>query len=107
MSRHIRVRMGLALGLFLGFGVLGVSAQTPEDVPARPTDADTENVDPLLPQVFPGATRFDPKAGTPPVWRAYKTDPATGQEALAGFVFLTSDIPPEEKGYSAPIRVLV
>jgi NAD-dependent dihydropyrimidine dehydrogenase PreA subunit len=61
----------------------------------------------LLRQVFPGATRFSEKAGAPPVWRAFTTDPATGAEVHAGFVFLTSDVPPETVGYAAPIEVLV
>jgi Na+-translocating ferredoxin:NAD+ oxidoreductase RnfG subunit len=103
LSRHISVRWVLALGLLLG---APLSAQTPEDVPAKPTEADTEQYEPLLYDVFPMASRFDPRAGTPPVWRAYTVD-AAGNESLAGFVFVTSDVPPEEKGYSAPIRVLV
>jgi Na+-translocating ferredoxin:NAD+ oxidoreductase RnfG subunit len=107
MIRHIPVRWVLALGLSFGFAPFALSAQTnPEDIPAKPTEADTEVYDHLLQEVFPDATRFDPRSGTPPVWRAYTTN-STGQEVLAGFVFLTSDLPPEEKGYSAPIRVLV
>src|SRR5688572_22056675 len=107
MSRHLCQNLVLALGLLFGLIVCDVSAQVPgEDTPAKPTEADTENVEPLLYDVFPGASRFDPKSGTPPVWRAYTTD-ASGRESLAGFAFLTSDVPPEEKGYSAPIRVLV
>ena len=55
----------------------------------------------LLQKVFPEAERFGLREGTPPVWRAY-----AGEE-LAGYVFLTSDVPPEEKGYNGPIDVLV
>jgi 4Fe-4S binding domain/FMN-binding domain len=55
----------------------------------------------LLDEVMPGADRFDPAEGNPPVKRAYR-----GAELL-GYVFLTSDLPPEEDGYSGPIRALV
>jgi len=61
----------------------------------------------LLRRVFPSATRFSAKEGSPPVWRAFATDSLTGTEAAAGFVFLTSDVPPETVGYTAPIEVLV
>ena len=56
---------------------------------------------PLLRDVMPGADRFDPAEGNPPIRRAYR-----GEEFL-GYVFLTSDFPPEENGYSGPIRALV
>src|SRR5262245_26011654 len=57
--------------------------------------------DGLLTQVMPDADRFDPAEGDPPIRRAYK-----GSD-LVGYVFLTSDFPPEEVGYSGPIRALV
>jgi ferredoxin len=61
----------------------------------------------LLQAVMPGAHRFGPKEGQPPVLRAFATDSTTGQEALIGYLFLTSDLPPEEMGYNGPIEVLV
>lgn len=62
--------------------------------------------DELLSQVIPGAMRFAEKTGEPPVFAAYRADGADG-EALAGYAFLTADMPPEEVGFSAPINVLV
>jgi Na+-translocating ferredoxin:NAD+ oxidoreductase RnfG subunit/NAD-dependent dihydropyrimidine dehydrogenase PreA subunit len=61
----------------------------------------------LLRRVFPDATRFSDKEGDPPVYRAFVADSVTGAESHVGFVFLTSDVPPETTGYNAPIRVLV
>jgi Na+-translocating ferredoxin:NAD+ oxidoreductase RnfG subunit/ferredoxin len=61
----------------------------------------------LLRAVMPAAERFGPHEGQPPVIRAYATDSATGRESLIGYVFLTSDLPPEEMGYNGPIDVLV
>ena len=55
----------------------------------------------LLRQIMPEADRFDPAEGDPPVKRAYRGD------ELVGYVFLTSDLPPEERGYSGPIRAVV
>jgi NosR/NirI family nitrous oxide reductase transcriptional regulator len=54
-----------------------------------------------LQEVMPEADRFDPADGDPPVKRAYRGD------ELIGWVFLTSDMPPEENGYSGPITSLV
>jgi ferredoxin len=55
----------------------------------------------LLLEVMPAADRFESKSGDPPVIRAYKGD------LFLGFVFLTRDIPPEQLGYSGPVRAIV
>lgn len=55
----------------------------------------------LLREVMPDVDRFETKAGSPPVIRAYRGD------ALAGFVFETADIPPEQLGYSGPVQAVV
>ena len=55
----------------------------------------------LLEEIMPAADRFESKSGVPPVIRAYKGD------LLLGFVFATEDIPPEQLGYSGPVRALV
>lgn len=55
----------------------------------------------LLLEVMPAADRFEDKSGDPPVIRAYKGD------LFLGFVFLTQDIPPEQLGYSGPVRAIV
>lgn len=55
----------------------------------------------LLLEVMPAADRFESKSGDPPVIRAFKGD------LFLGFVFLTRDIPPEQLGYSGPVRAIV
>ena len=60
----------------------------------------------LVRAVMPGADRFTEAGGDPPVISAYRTD-ADGVESLYGYVFLTSDLPPEQFGYSGPIEALV
>jgi ferredoxin len=63
---------------------------------------DVDRVRPsLLRAVMPEADSFDIAEGNPPIKRAYR-----GGELL-GYVFLTSDLPPEERGYSGPIRAVV
>ena len=57
--------------------------------------------------VVPAAERFGEREGSPLVFRAYGTDAETGEETLIGYAFVTSDIPPERKGYSGPIEALV
>ncbi len=60
----------------------------------------------LYREVMPGADRFGPVEGDPPVMSAYRDDGAGG-EILHGYVFLTADIPPEPFGYSGPIEAVV
>jgi polyferredoxin len=60
----------------------------------------------LVRTVMPGADRFSEVAGDPPVLTGYhSTSEAT--EVVHGYVFLTSDLPPEQFGYSGPIEALV
>ena len=59
-----------------------------------------------LEQVLPEAERFSDKVGTPPVFQGYKKD-ANDEDVLVGFVFLSADVPPEEKGFAAPIDMLI
>ena len=60
-----------------------------------------------LERVMPEADRFTDRQGQPPVFEAYRIDSSTGQETLAGYAFLTSDLPPEQRGFNGPIEVLV
>src|SRR5690606_40437467 len=57
-----------------------------------------------LQQVMPAADSFSDKEGSPPVFRAFSHD-ASGEQTLIGYVFLSADVPPEEKGYSKPIAI--
>ena len=74
-------------------------------LPVLPGDLTAQNVDhvsqSLLQQVMPEADRFSPAGGDPVVKEAYRG------EDLIGYVFLTSDLPPERYGYSGPIEALV
>ncbi len=60
-----------------------------------------------LEQLFPAATSFSPKEGTPPHFKAYVRDPGSGQRTLAGYAFWTTELEPLERGYDGPIQILV
>ena len=60
-----------------------------------------------LEQLFPDATSFSPKEGTPPHIKAYVSDGGSGQGTLAGYAFLTTELEPLERGYDGPIQILV
>lgn len=60
----------------------------------------------LVEEVLPGATYFEVRDGDPRVIVGYAAD-APDEDALVGYAFLTSDVPPEELGYNGPIEVLV
>jgi NAD-dependent dihydropyrimidine dehydrogenase PreA subunit/Flp pilus assembly pilin Flp len=98
MSRRspaIRLPLQPALLLLLSLAI-PARAQTPSE----PWPA-------LLARVVPAAQRFSDRRGDPPAFEAFRTDAATGVETLIGYAFVTSDLPPEEKGFDAPIQVLV
>jgi len=90
-------------GRVLRLSALIVGLIVPLNAFAQETDPDPV----LMLETFPNATRFGPATGTPPVYEAYGADPTTGQEVLLGYVFLTSDWPPELKGYTSTIKTLV
>ena len=58
-----------------------------------------------LVRLFPDATSFSPKEGSPPHFKAYSGD--AGERALRGYAFYTTDLEPLERGYDGPIQVLV
>ena len=78
--------------------VLGVAEAEGQGIARVPED--------LLRAVMPEADRFAEPSGDPPVIAGYASS-GDGGESLLGYVFLTSDLPPEQYGYSGPIEALV
>lgn len=60
-----------------------------------------------LEQVLPIAESFGDQQGDPPVWPGYRRNALTRVRELAGYAFLSREVPPEEPGYSAPIDMLI
>src|SRR2546426_8923824 len=59
-----------------------------------------------LKRLFPAATAFSPKGGDPPHFKAFSTDPRSGQ-TLLGLAFWTTELEPFERAYDGPIKILV
>jgi NosR/NirI family nitrous oxide reductase transcriptional regulator len=60
-----------------------------------------------LMQLFPSATTFSPKDGTPPHYKAFLNDSPSAAPRLLGFAFWTTELEPLERGYDGPIKILV
>ena len=93
----MKAQVGVLLMAVSGLsGVLGAGGQTADlSLQAR------------LEQLFPEATRFSPKTGNPPHFKAFGSPEGTGEQPLIGFAFLTTELEPLERGYDGPIQMLV
>ena len=60
-----------------------------------------------LMQLFPSATTFSPKGGTPPHYKAFVNDSPAAAPKLLGLAFWTTELEPLERGYDGPIKILV
>ncbi|MEQ8313363.1 MAG: FMN-binding protein [Gammaproteobacteria bacterium] len=96
-DRFSSIAKGLLFVVLVGFGF-------PMALQAANSDHTTDR---LLKAVVPGADFFADKAGDPPVYKAYKTDPESGERTLIGYAFVTPDVPPEPNGFSGPIDTLI
>ena len=98
--RHLKsaaVRLAALLAL-LALATPALS-QTPFSMEVKPE---------YLKEVLPIAETFSEKeAGDAPVYRGYRKNPDTGVEEQVGFVYLTDDYPPEQRGYAGPIDMLI
>ncbi len=87
----------LVASLATFFLVVNLPAQAQPAIPITPE---------LMQALLPGADTFSEKAGEPLVYQAYRTN-AAGEQELAGYLFETPDVPPEEMGYSSTVHSLV
>jgi transcriptional regulator of nitric oxide reductase len=67
----------------------------------------TEEEQRIMRRILPGAETFSRKGGTPLHYKAFALDPKTKKQVQVGFVFLTTDVEPDEIAYAGPVRVLV
>lgn len=58
-----------------------------------------------LQRLFPAATDFSPKEGSPPHFKAFVEQ--DGKRVVHGYAFYTTDLEPLERGYDGPIQMLV
>jgi NosR/NirI family nitrous oxide reductase transcriptional regulator len=80
------------VSLVVAAGVLVSGGQSPVD----------GKLQAQLAQLFPSATRFSPKSGEPPHFKAY-----AGGDTVAGYAFWTTELEPLERGFDGPIKILV
>jgi NosR/NirI family nitrous oxide reductase transcriptional regulator len=59
-----------------------------------------------LKRLFPDASAFSPKEGSPPHFKAFASDQA-GARSVVGYAFWTTELEPLERGYDGPIKILV
>lgn len=92
----------LFLFLFLGTaGLVTLSAQT-KRIFTNPRP------EPYFKTLFPDAGGFSALGGTPLHYKVYGADPkATPSAPPIGFIFWTTDLAPNERGYHGPIHFLV
>jgi len=93
----------LAAGLLSGHFL----SSTAQDLGPLETPFSLDVKQAWLEQVLPIAESFGDQQGDPPVWPGYRRNALTRVRELAGYAFLSRDVPPEEPGYSAPIDMLI
>ena len=64
-------------------------------------------VEAQLKRLFPAASGFSPKLGTPPHFKAYGAATNGTQGPVVGVAFWTTELEPLERGYDGPIKILV
>jgi NAD-dependent dihydropyrimidine dehydrogenase PreA subunit len=97
----------LGLTAALGLAIAPAPANSRQAPPPASASGSAAQWADQLARAMPHADRFTDRQGEPPAFSAYRVDPASGQETLIGYAFLTSDFPPEELGFNGPIQVLV
>ncbi|MEW5768570.1 MAG: 4Fe-4S binding protein [bacterium] len=100
LENVIRLTALISLIAALGFNyVQQLKPQGEETELAREKEA--------LRAVMPGeGISFSEKKGRPPLYEAYRIDPA-GNRQLVGLCFITTDLTPEERGYAGQIKIMV
>ncbi|HIF05853.1 MAG TPA: 4Fe-4S binding protein [Gemmatimonadetes bacterium] len=88
--------------LWVGLGALGCLFASPSAAQYRHAVDDE-----MIREVMPIADSFSVKAGLPPVYTAFGPSVNGSPREVVGYVYLTSNVPPAEYGYSSRIDVLV
>jgi len=93
-------RFGVVISLLVAAGVVTLAAQQRTFTNPRP--------EPYFKALFPAAVAFSAFGGTPLHYKAYGVDPKANPSAPPiGYIFWTTDVVPNERGYHGPIHVLL
>ena len=83
----------VTVGSLVAGAALAATGQAPVDV----------KLNAQLKRLFPSASTFSPKQGSPPHIKAFGADP----QKIVGLAFWTTELEPLERGYDGPIKILV
>jgi len=93
-------RVGGVILLLSTVGLVTLAAQQRIFTNPRP--------EPYFKALFPAAVAFSPFGGTPLHYKAYAVDPKVNPAAAPiGYIFWTTDLVPQERGYHGPIHLLL
>lgn len=93
-------RFGVVIYLLAAVSVVTLAAQQRIFTNPRP--------EPYFKALFPSAIAFSAFGGTPLHYKAYGVDPNTNPSAPPiGYIFWTTDVVPQERGYHGPIHLLL
>lgn len=87
--------------------VFGIAVAICSNLYLRFGPKDLRNEIESLREVLPQADYFSGKLSNPPHYLAYSATAATPDKRIIGYAFVTTDLFPEERGYSGPIKALV
>ena len=94
------MRLGIFLLAGCMLGVVTLAAQQRIFTNARPES--------YFKALFPSAVAFSAFSGTPLHYKAYAVDPKADPSATPiGYIFWTTDLVPQERGYHGPIHLLI
>lgn len=89
----------------LAFVLAAAPLNAADDEPYAKTA--TEEEQRIFRRILPGAETFSRKTGDVPHYKAMAVDPTTKKQVQVGFIFVTTDIEPDEYAYAGPVKVLV
>ena len=93
-------RFGVVIYLLVAVGLATLAAQQRIFTNPRP--------EPYFKALFPAAVAFSTFGGTPLHYKAYGVDPKANPSAPPiGYIFWTTDVVPNERGYHGPIHLLL
>jgi|DEB0MinimDraft_10_1074344.scaffolds.fasta_scaffold54858_2 transcriptional regulator of nitric oxide reductase len=104
----VQKKLGFAGALIcIAVALIGLSQvlSTPEGLAA--IERVTTDEEALFKEVFPPGEAFSTKEGRYPHYKAYVTNPDTGEPEVTGLVFYTVEIEPDEFGYESRLEFLV
>lgn len=87
--------------------IFGIAIAICSNLYLRTAPRDLRNEIGSLKEVLPQADYFSGKLSNPPHYLGYSATAPTPEKRIIGYAFVTTDLAPEERGYSGPIKALV